>query len=86
MSTPKKKFFVHFKRNPIMTFSADILMKEQQRISELMREHVVTNVKMNRAMDNIWLEFQLLQEDELNDIVKTLPMCSNLYYEYWEIV
>lgn len=86
MSTHKKKFFVHFKRNPIMTFSADILMKEQQRISELMREHVVTNVKMNRAMDNIWLEFQLLQEDELNDIVKTLPMCSNLFYEYWEIV
>lgn len=86
MNTPKKKFFVHFKRNEIMTFTADILMKEQQRISELMREHVVTNVKMSRTMDNIWMEFSLLQKDELNDIIKTLPMCSNLYYEYWEIV
>lgn len=82
----KKKFLVHFKRNEIMTFTAEILMKEQQRISELMREHVVTNVKMNKAMDNIWLEFQMDREEELNEIVKTLPMCQNLYYEYWEII
>lgn len=86
MSTLKKKFFVHFRRNEIMTFTADVLMREQQRISELMREHVVTNVKMSRAMDNIWLEFNLQHQDELSDIIKTLPMCSNLYYEYWEIV
>lgn len=86
MNTPKKKFFVHFRRNEIMTFTPDVLMKEQQRISELMREHVVTNVKMSKTMDNIWLEFNLLQEDELKDIIKTLPMCSNLFYQYWEIV
>lgn len=82
----KKKFFVHFKRNKIMTFTAEILMREQQRISDLMREQVVVNVKMNKAMDNIWLEFRLDREEELNDIVNTLPMCKNLYYEYWEIV
>lgn len=35
MNTPKRKFFVHFKRNPIMTFTADVLMREQQRISDL---------------------------------------------------
>lgn len=86
MNTIKRKFLVHFKRNAIMTFTPEILMREQQRISDLMREGVVTNVKMNKAMDNIWLEFRIFQEDELNDIIKTLPMCQNLYYEYWEIV
>lgn len=82
----KKKFFVHFKRNAIMTFTADVLMREQQRISDLMREQIVVNVKMNKAMDNIWLEFRLDREEDLNEIIKTLPMCQNLYYECWEIV
>jgi hypothetical protein len=82
----KKKFFVHFKRNAIMTFSPEVLMQEQQRISELMRDHIVINVKMNKAMDNIWLEFRVESETELNDIIKTLPMCQNLYYGAYEIV
>lgn len=82
----KKKYFVHFKRNAIMTFQPDVLRREQQRISDLMRDGIVTNVKMNRSMDNIWLEFRLDREEELSDLIKSLPMCQNLYYEYWEVV
>ena len=69
-----------------MTFTPDVLMKEQERISDLMREHIVVNVKMNKAMDNIWMEFHIDSAEALKDVVKTLPMCKNLYFEYWEIV
>jgi hypothetical protein len=82
----KKKYLVHFKRNDIMVFTPDILRREQERLQDLMREQILIRVNMSRTMDNIWLEFHINSREELVEIVKTLPMCKNLFFEIFEII
>jgi hypothetical protein len=81
-----RKFLVHFKRSSLAVFSPEVLRHEQQRMADLMREQLLIDVKMNKQMDNIWMEFQMYREDELLEIIKTLPMCKNLYFEIHEIL
>ncbi len=80
------KYIVHFQRSPIMNVSPDILRLEQQRMSDLMRDQILINLKMSKLMDNIWLEIQTSTKEELIDIIKTLPMCKNLYFEIYDII
>ena len=80
------KYIVHFQRSAIMSVSPDILRLEQQRMSDLMRDQILINLKMSKQMDNIWLEIQSRTKDELLDIIKTLPMCKNLYFEIYDII
>ena len=80
------KYIVHFQRSVIMSVSPDILRLEQQRMSDLMRDQILINLKMSKQMDNIWLEIQTRTKEELLDIIKTLPMCKNLYFEIYDII
>lgn len=80
------KYIVHFQRSPIMNISPDVLRLEQQRMSDLMRDQILINLKMSKLMDNIWLEIQTRSKEELIDIIKTLPMCKNLYFEVYDII
>jgi hypothetical protein len=69
-----------------MNVSPDILRLEQQRMSDLMRDQILINLKMSKLMDNIWLEIQTRSKEELMEIIKTLPMCKNLYFEVYDII
>lgn len=80
------KYIVHFQRSPILNVSPDILRLEQQRMSDLMRDQILINLKMSKLMDNIWLEIQTRSKEELIEIIKTLPMCKNLYFEIYDII
>lgn len=80
------KYIVHFQRSPIMDISPDILRMEQQRMSDLMRDQILINLKMSKKMDNIWLEIQTRTLEELMEIIKSLPMCKNLYFQVYDII
>lgn len=80
------KYIVHFQRSPLINVSPDILRMEQQRMSDLMRDQILINLKMSKTMDNIWLEIQTRTREELTEIIKSLPMCKNLYFEVYDII
>lgn len=80
------KYIVHFQRSPIMNVSPDVLRLEQQRMSDLMRDQILINLKMSKKMDNIWLEVQTSSVEELMNIIKSLPMCKDLYFQVYDII
>lgn len=79
-------YLVHFRRNAFLQTPAEIIQQEQQRMADLMRENILQNVFMSKNMDNLWMVFQIENEEELREIIKTLPMCRDLYFEINEIL
>jgi hypothetical protein len=69
-----------------MIVSPDVLRLEQQRMSDLMRDQILINLKMSKKMDNIWLEIQTTSVEELMNIIKSLPMCKDLYFQVYDII
>ena len=81
-----KNYMVHFRRNTYSPISQEIIMAEQQRMSDLMRENIIQNVFMSKTMDNLWMVFRIDNEEELREIIQTLPMCKDLYFETKELM
>ena len=81
-----KTYMVHFRRNAYTKISPDIIKKEQERMGELMRENIILQVYMNKIMDNLWMVFKIDNEEILRDIIQTLPMCKDLYFETNELM
>jgi len=77
---------VHFRRNAYTKISPDIIKKEQERMGELMRENIILQVYMNKIMDNLWMVFKIDNEEILREIIQTLPMCKDLYFETNELM
>ena len=77
---------VHFRRSTYTQISPNIIKKEQERMGELMRENIIQQVYMNKTMDNLWMVFKIDNEDILGEIIQTLPMCKNLYFEKNELM
>jgi len=81
-----KTYMVHFRRNTYSQVSPEIIRKEQERMSDLMRENIIQQVYMSKTMDNLWMVFRINNEGELREIVQTLPMCKDLYFETSELM
>jgi len=81
-----KTYMVHFRRNAYTKISPDIIKKEQERMGELMRENIILQVYMNKIMDNLWMVFKIDNEEILREIIQTLPMCKDLYFETNELM
>jgi muconolactone delta-isomerase len=81
-----KTYMVHFRRNAYTQISPDIIKKEQERMGELMRENIIQQVYMNKTMDNLWMVFKIDNEEILREIIQTLPMCKDLYFEANELM
>ena len=77
---------VHFRRNAYTQISPDIIKKEQIRMGELMTKNIIQQVYMNKNMDNLWMDFKIDNEEILRDIIQTLPMCKDLYFETNELM
>ena len=77
---------VHFRRNAYTQISPDIIKKEQIRMGELMTKNIIQQVYMNKNMDNLWMVFKIDNEEVLRDIIQTLPMCKDLYFETNELM
>ena len=81
-----KTYMVHFRRNAYTQISPDVIKKEQERMGELMRENIIQQVYMNKNMDNLWMVFKIDNEEILREIIRTLPMCKDLYFETNELM
>ena len=81
-----KTYMVHFRRNAYTQISPNIIKKEQERMGELMRENIIQQVYMNKNMDNLWMVFKIDNEEILRNIIQTLPMCKDLYFETSELM
>jgi len=81
-----KNYMVHFRRNAYTQISPDIIKKEQIRMGELMTKNIIQQVYMNKNMDNLWMVFKIDNEEILRDIIQTLPMCKDLYFETSELM
>ena len=81
-----KTYMVHFRRNAYTQISPNIIKKEQERMGELMRENIIQQVYMNKTMDNLWMVFKIDNEEILREIIQTLPMCKDLYFETSELM
>jgi muconolactone delta-isomerase len=81
-----KTCMVHFRRNTYTKISPNIIKKEQERMGELMRENIIQQVYMNKTMGNLWMVFKIENEEILREIIQTLPMCKDLYYETNELM
>ena len=81
-----KTYMVHFRRNAYTQISPDVIKKEQERMGELMRENIIQQVYMNKNMDNLWMVFKIDNEEILREIIQTLPMCKDLYFETNELM
>ena len=77
---------VHFRRNTYTQISPDIIKKEQIRMGELMTKNIIQQVYMNKNMDNLWMVFKIDNEEILREIIQTLPMCKDLYFETNELM
>ena len=81
-----KTYMVHFRRNTYSQVSPEIIRQEQERMSVLMRENIIQQVYMNKTMDNLWMVFKTPNEELLREIIRTLPMCKDLYFESNELM
>ena len=81
-----KNYIVHFRRNAFLSVKEDVIKQEQQRLAELMHENILQQVYMSKNMDNLWMTFKIEHEEELREIIKTLPMCKDLYFEIHELL
>lgn len=81
-----KTYMVHFRRNTYSQVSPEIIRQEQERMSVLMRENIIQQVYMNKTMDNLWMVFKIPNEELLREIIRTLPMCKDLYFESNELM
>jgi len=81
-----KTYMVHFRRNAYTKISPDIIKQEQVRMGELMTTNIIQQVYMNKNMDNLWMVFKIDNEEILRDIIQTLPMCKDLYFETSELM
>ena len=77
---------VHFRRNTYTQISPDIIKKEQARMVELMTKNIIQQVYMNKNMDNLWMIFKIDNEELLREIIQTLPMSKDLYFETSELM
>jgi len=77
---------VHFRRNTYAQVAPEVIRQEQERMADLMRENIIQQVYMSKTMDNLWMVFRINNEEELREIVKTLPMCKDLYMEISELM
>ncbi len=77
---------VHFRRNAYTQISPDIIKKEQVRMGELMTKNIIQQVYMNKNMDNLWMIFKIDNEETLREIIQTLPMSKDLYFETSELM
>jgi len=77
---------VHFRRNTYTQISPDIIKKEQVRMGELMTKNIIQQVYMNKNMDNLWMIFKIDNEELLREIIQTLPMSKDLYFETSELM
>ena len=77
---------VHFRRNAYTQISPDIIKKEQVRMGELMTKNIIQQVYMNKNMDNLWMIFKIDNEELLREIIQTLPMSKDLYFETSELM
>ena len=81
-----KNYMVHFRRNAYTQISPDIIKKEQVRMGELMTKNIIQQVYMNKNMDNLWMIFKIDNEETLREIIQTLPMSKDLYFETSELM
>lgn len=81
-----KNYMVHFRRNTYTQISPDIIKKEQVRMGELMTKNIIQQVYMNKNMDNLWMIFKIDNEELLREIIQTLPMSKDLYFETSELM
>ena len=51
-----------------------------------MRENIIQQVYMNKIMDNLWMVFKIDNQEILREIIQTLPMCKDLYFEANELM
>lgn len=79
-------YMVHFRRNAFLHTDQDKIQREQVRLAELMRENVLQQVYMNKTMENLWMVFRVDSMEILKDIISTLPMCRELYFEISELI
>lgn len=81
-----KTYMVHFRRNAFTQISPDIIKKEQVIMGELMTKNIIQQVYMNKNLDNLWMVFKIENEEALREIIQTLPMCKDLYFETNELL
>ncbi len=81
-----KNYMVHFRRGMFEKADPVVIQNEQARMGELMRDNILKQVYMNKTADNLYMIFSVESEDRLKDIIKTLPMSSNLFFEYEELM
>jgi len=81
-----KTYMAHFRRNAFTQISPDIIKKEQVIMGELMTKKIIQQVYMNKTLDNLWMVFKIENEEVLREIIQTLPMCKDLYFETNELL
>lgn len=81
-----KTYMVHFRRNAFTQIPPDIIKKEQVIMGELMTKNIIQQVYMNKTLDNLWMVFKIENEEVLREIIQTLPMCKDLYFETNELL
>ncbi len=79
-------YMVHFRRNAFTKISPDIIKKEQVRMGELMKQNIIQQVYMNKNMDNLWMVFKIDNEEILREVIQTLPMSKDLYFDTNELM
>lgn len=81
-----KTYMAHFRRNAYTQIAPDIIKKEQVRMEELMTKNIIQQVYMNKNMDNLWMIFKIDNEEILREVIQTLPMSKDLYFETSELM
>jgi hypothetical protein len=80
------KYLVHFRRNTHRPVNPAALQQEQQRTAILMRDNILKQIYMNKQMDQLWMEIHTENEHDLMEIISTLPMSKELFFEVHSIL
>ena len=76
-------FLVQYNRVEMMLNDPQKKEIEMQRLQDLMREKLLQRSFISKDHQNIWLHFTVDDRSTLEDILKTLPSCSQMSPEVY---
>ncbi len=80
-----KYFMVHFNRISTTELNRESFKQEQLRFRDLMHEKLLLQVNINKTMTRLWLIFNVKGLETMHEIIKTLPVCSQLSSKIHEL-
>lgn len=81
-----KFYMVQFVRTNSQAISKEAFATEQLHFQDLMAQDLLQQVNINESKTHFWLTFKVKNEQDITEIIQTLPICSTLKQEIHPLI